>query len=62
MKPLDLTRHHADRCNSEHAAWGPDGTLIVAIGVGNTPKKATYAPGDWVVIHGRPRAAPGHRG
>ncbi len=61
MKPLDPTRHHADRCNSEHAAWGPDGALVVAIGIGRAPARGKYGPGDWIVIHGRPRAAAGHR-
>ncbi|MET7949237.1 hypothetical protein [Micromonospora sp. NPDC005324] len=61
MKPLDMTRHHADNCHSEHAAWDPEGNLIVAIGVGPIPKRGKYAPGDWVVVHGRPNAVRGNR-
>lgn len=61
MKPLDPTRHHADGCHSEHVAWDPDGNLAVAIGVGLIPKRGRYAPGDWVVLHGRPNAVRGNR-
>ncbi|MFG3709494.1 hypothetical protein [Micromonospora sp. NPDC047730] len=61
MKPLDPTRHHADGCHSEHAAWGPDGELIVAIGVGPIPKQGKYSPGDWVVMHGAAGMPPGNR-
>lgn len=60
MRPLDPTRHHADGCYSEHVAWDPDGGLAVAIGVGRVPARGKYAPGDWIVIHGRPGAAGGH--
>lgn len=55
-----MTRHHADNCHSEHAAWDPDGNLIVAIGVGPIPKRGKYAPGDWVVMHGASRAPAGN--
>lgn len=61
MRPLDPTRHHADGCHSEHAAWDPDGTLVVAIGVGPIPKRGKYAPGDWVVVHGCDGAPPGNQ-
>lgn len=61
MKQLDPTRHHADGCHSEHAAWAPDGSLIVAIGIGRPPKRGKYAPGDRVAIHGRPGEPGGHR-
>jgi len=44
-----------------HAAFGPDGKLILTICLSAVPTRSPYQAGDWVVCHGYPGAMPGPR-